>query len=840
MKCKFYDKMILYISLLFFLSGMCGLVYQVLWTRILSLLFGHTTLAVGTVVSAFMGGLALGANFFGKWSDKRTRSFHLPVAYGLMEAAIGIFALFSPFLFKMVEIIYLNVPDGPLHQRGIVRFLLCFSTLIVPTFLMGGTLPLLSRFFIRQEKDVNRILPLLYWVNTIGAATGAFIAGFFLIRYLGIMVTLELAAFANIFVAILAIIIALFYNKHLTTTASETTIPQMHEQLTNHFAPMSFSKKLICIIFALTGFASMIYEICWTRALTLTMGSSTYAFSAILTTFLIGIAGGSFAYNYLIRKVHVGMSAFGWTEMLIGMFCLLTVPLLEAMPTYFIIAFPYVKNFYNLIIFTDFLISFFIMIIPTFLMGFAFPLVVGLFAQESGVTGESIGSIYAVNTLGCIIGALATSFAMIPLLGLQTSLLGAVIINICCGTVILLYFHSRKRLVITCALFLIAVIFFMPKWNPAIMSIGPAIYAGKYQGANFGGMIDKSQVLYYKDGISASVAVLKHGETISLKINGKADASNAAADMPTQLLLGYLPLLYHHAPRDVFVIGLGSGVTLRAVTDFPEIRSVVCAELEPAVIEASRFFSSVNKNVPDLPKVKVVIDDGRNLLLASPQRYDVIISEPSNPWISGIASLYTADFYRLSKSHLRPSGVFCQWFQLYGMSTRDLKMVIKTFFSVFPNGHIWQGADADLLLIGMDRDTKLDFQRITKMYDTNSNFRSSLQGIGIKGADCIFAKFITDKTTLSAFYNQAPLNTDDLPLLEFSAPRNIYTDTALDNIKMLYAYKNAYLPELINYSPDRKLSPEFFATILQQVKDIPFRDKVRFESSIPVSHETTR
>ena len=827
---EFTGKIIIYLTVCFFLSGMCGLIYQVVWSRMLCLTFGHTTFAISTVITAFMGGLALGSYFLGRWADSETRFKKLLdkkgvssvfLMYGILEAFIGIYCLCTPELFKFIEFIYLNFSSLPFYFLSILRFILCIIVLIIPTLCMGGTLPLLSKFLIRNSGELSNKLGFLYFINTLGAVFGTVISGFYLISHTGLKNSLYLAAAINIGIGLLVYVL----NKNETSIfTSNLKKAEENKSDTNKNLKISAVKnlKLLVIVFAFAGFASMIYELAWTRALALALSSSTYAFSTMLATFLFGIALGSVFYSYFSGKINFNEASFGWLEVFIGLTCLFTIPILGRMPLYVIKFFPVLKSSYNMIIFAYFIICFMVMLIPTTLMGFVFPLVGKLYTQSIKEIGKSIGNIYAVNTIGCILGSFLTGFILIPFMGVQNSLKLAVIINLLAGGIFLLQYYKEvlyKTLIVISLIIVVIISNYLPSWNPAVMSSGSAIYADIYsveyskaraEGKKFFDEFMLKYLVYQKDGISCTVSVYNFDNNFVLRVNGKTDASSEA-DMPTQLMLGYIPLLYKENPENVFIIGLGSGVTVKAVLDFPEVQSVVCAEIEPAIIEASKFFEPLTGDILSDKRFEVQIADGRNALLAAKKDYDVIISEPSNPWIAGIGNLFTRDFYEISKGRLSDDGIFCQWLHLTRMDSQDVKRIIRTFYSVFPKGIIWRGKDSDLLLLGSKEELVFDYERFKNSFRENESFRNSLKNIGITDPNLIFLHYIT---TPEAFDDimAGSLNTDDLPVLEFSAPRSLYLDTVSSNIKLIYNRKSLFIPPIKNM--DGPLPVDFYINIL--------------------------
>lgn len=824
-------KIIYYLSICFLLSGMCGLIYQVVWSRMLCLIFGHTTFAISTVLTVFMGGLALGSYLFGQWADKEGKIKNLlskagrsPVflMYGLLEFLTGIYCLFTPLLFNIIEEIYLKFPDLPFYVTNIFRFCLCILVLIIPTFLMGGTLPVISKFLIRTSHELSKKLGFLYFINTIGAVTGTILSGFFLIDTFGLTLSLQVAALINIGIGLLIYVVN--KNPENILTCEEEKVLNQNNNNREDITERNENTLLIFIIFAFTGFSSMVYELTWTRALSLILASTTYAFSTMLATFLFGIALGSIIYSKLCKKFTFTQKSFGWIEILIGIICLIIIPVIGKLPLIIIEIFPYVKTAYKFVLFTNFIICFLIILSPTILMGFVFPLVGKLYTRNIAQIGKSIGNIYAVNTIGCILGSFITGFFLIPFAGIQNSLKLAVTINILSGF-ILLYGYLKKlshRIIIIASTGLIlTVLFLIPRWNPSVMTCGPFIYGDVYSeeykelkssGDEFFKNFRLKYLVFQKDGISCTVSVYKFNDkVVFLKVNGKTDASTTD-DMATQLMAGCLPLIYHKNPEDVFIIGLGSGITGKAVLDFPEVSSVTCAEIEPAVIEAEHFFSAFNGNVMKNPVFKIKVADARNEILASAQKYDVIISEPSNPWIAGIASLFTVDFYEICKNKMKPGGIYCQWLQLYRMAPEDVDMVMRTFYTSFPEGLIWMGSTGDLLLLGSSQKLLFDYEKLENLYYNNKKFRSTLTDIGIKTPDEFFVHYITGSEYIEDI-KAGPVNTDDLPVLEFSAPKSLFLKNTIEiNLSKIWESKRELLPPLEKEKDNNILSINYYIT----------------------------
>ena len=436
------------------------------------------------------------------------------------------------------------------------------------------------------------------------------------------------------------------------------------------------------VIFGLSGFASLIYQIALTRIFSMSFGSSTYAFSLVVTAFILGIAFGSSIYARFVDRLKDLVLHFSIIEIVIGAFGLILIPILGNLPLYVIdIYINYTSSFAQLQLIL-FGIIFCIMLVPTFMMGASFPVVAKIYTRELEKVGQSVGKVYAFNTLGAIIGSVFAGFVLLPLIGVQKSLLVAVLINLSIGS--LLFFYSRSFPRFVCAVisfaFLAAgttVSFILPSWSEKVMSSGPYMNVESYREYTQNADISwndlsqlaeyntkRTNLIYYKEGINTTVSVTNDSRgNLFLGVNGKTDASNSR-DMPTQKLLAHIPLLMHPEPEDVCLIGLGSGITLGSIEQYP-VKQIDCVEISPAVVEAAEFFTSFNKNALEDSRLEIIYEDGRNHLSLTDKTYDVIISEPSNPWIAGIGNLFTVEFFETCRSKLKDRGIICIRVQSY-------------------------------------------------------------------------------------------------------------------------------------------------------------------------------
>jgi spermidine synthase len=781
----------------FFLSGATSLIYEVVWMRMLVLIFGSSTLAVSTILAAFMGGLALGSFLAGRFIDRRGPPLAL---YGVLEGLVGLYALLIPFLFRGLSAVsqqVLGASNPSFATLSLSRLALSSGVLLLPTVLMGATLPILARYFTPMVDRVGFSVGGLYGINTLGAAVGTFLAGFYLLPRLGVQATLVLTASINIGLGLLVLGMAVALRASVPFPAGNPgearPFPASPRQ------PQSTGQvALVMAAFALSGFAAMVYEVAWTRALTLIIGNSVYAFSVMLVTFLVGLAGGSLISSLLSARLRLeALSLLGIVQGLIAITAFVTTALVAELPYLFTMT---VKGFYwsQGILFTlNFMICFAIMFLPTLCMGAFFPLVVKALATSTEKIGRWVGDIYSVNTVGAILGALVGGFLLIPGLGIQRSLLGATLLNLLLA-LLLVGFSSRGRIAkVVLGVLLVSAGWslyrIVPPWEPLVMAGGVYVNATAFEGRTREEfrrwMTADRTLLYERSGNTTTVTVVKEtGGNIYLSNNGKVEASSEG-DMPTQVLLAQLPLLLHDHPEEIAVIGFGSGTTIGSVLVHPVKRAMV-VELEGAVVEASRFFDHVNNRPLAHPRLEVITDDGRNHLLRTSATFDVIISEPSNPWISGVASLFTRDFFELGRRRLKPDGLFAQWLSMYGLSTDNLRSLIRTFHAVFPNALVFETLKGtDLVLIGSTSPITMDVAALTKKL-ASEPIAADLGRVGIPDPYHLLAHFRLGSQEVTAFAGEAPLNTDDNMLIEFSAPRWLHSETSADNrIALLNAWR---------------------------------------------------
>jgi spermidine synthase len=758
-----------WVFLFFLISGATGLIYEVVWTRLLTLVMGNTHYSIATVLTTFMGGLALGSYVGGRVIDR----FFNPLAlYAVLEAAIGLYCLAIPSLidwaFPLFKSIYLS-SELSYSSSSFYRFLVCSAILIIPTSFMGATLPVLSKFVSTKPEFVGRDVGTLYAINTFGAVFGAATSAFVFMRLLGLNATIGIAAAFNIGIAA---VIFFIFRPPLSRVHENVQTPKETET-----GPTPWKEGFILFGFAISGFCALVYQLTWNRILSLLLGSSVYAFSLILAIFILGLALGTVCFSRWMTRFKDLIKVFGFLQIGIGISALAALPFFGEIP--FVNRWVY-QNWdvdFTVVQWSNFLIIFSLLFAPTFFMGGQFPVVVKLLTRGISNLGRDVGRVYASNTVGTIIGSFVGGFLMVPVLGIQNSVLTAVLINVLLAAVLLWLAPSLSpRLKYYGVPFLVIFCIWggrsMDAWDKAVISSGSFM---PYRIKDLHEAEKKSnKILYYKEGTHTTVTTeLAVSGNIFLRVNGKTDAS-LALDMRTQLLSGYLPMFLKENPQSALVIGQGSGITLGAVEQFA-VKDIDLVEISPAVIEGSRYFGPFNHQALDDERLTIILEDGRNHVALSDKKYDVIISEPSNPWISGVGALFTIDFFHLLKARLSVDGVACIWVHT-NMSPDSFKSITRSFTEVFPYVTMWESiVGDDYLLIGSSKEYGLPYEKVKKFL-TQETIGHDLKRIGIQSVRDLFSLMLMDRDSIVQFSGDAPIHTDDNSLLEFNAPKYIYRD----------------------------------------------------------------
>ncbi len=771
------------VAVCFLLSGATGLIYEVLWARMLGLVFGVTTLAIGLVLAAFMGGLALGSAIAGRLAVRIARAVR---AYALIEIAIGVYALAVPLLFRLIDLVY--AAAWPHFHQGFygfafTRFALAAIVLLIPTALMGATLPVLARAVGARQAGKNSITT-LYACNLAGAIAGTIAAGFFLLPYFGVRATIWIAAATNVLIGVVAFLIDAKAGN--LDTVVEQDIDEKIISTPASVAAAGARFWLTCAV--ISGFVTISMQIVWSRVLAMIIGSSTYAFSIVLALFLAGLALGAYLVSVTrnrdvrsLRRTVFGLEILTAAALFIGL------RVANAMPELLVsMGLRLGVNTWTGLLVLQIAAAALLILVPATFMGMVMPLVLTR-ASSARLVGKS----YALNTVGAIAGALVTAFLLIPKTNTRFTIFCAA--SLCLVVAGIAYEPRRERgdLAVVRSLSIggavaaiIAMFIFWPALNLNVLSVGAydsfvrvlAKSRGDVPEDDHNSGAENHQLLMFAEGRTATVSVRRDWGITSVAINGRTNASDGD-DMPTQILLGQLGILAALRLDHALVVGFATGVTPGAVLQSP-IQSVDCIEIEPAAVASSSFFNHVNNRPLSDPRLHLITDDARNYLRVNPLRYDLIVSEPSHPWVPGVANLFTREFFALGRERLKDDGVFVQWLQIYQLSTESLRSVLATFQEVFPRVAIFrvQGAakGKDLILLGSR--APISFDQMNERF-SDQRISAELARAGIKSPNDLRAWFVCDESRLGPAVAGAIINTDDNMHVETVAPREAFRPT---------------------------------------------------------------
>jgi len=756
----------------FTLSGGCALVYEVTWAKYLALFLGNTTLAHMCVLTAFMGGLALGSVLIGAATGRLRRPLAL---YGWLEIAIGLYAITFPMYIRPVQSLALAAASG-IEVGGPawigLKLIVAISMLLFPTFLMGGTFPVLMRHLQPSSSQSDDKAEWLYLANCAGAVGGALLAGFLLIPGFGLEATLTGIGAANAALGAIVVSLALIESPAIGVEKRKIAASVR--------GAASRATWAVYAAIAVSGFAAMVYELVWICMFAVTLGSSTYSFTLMLAAFISGLALGSMAVGLFSGARRKPLIGFAAAEIAIGLIVLLSLPLYERLPYVFwkwsSLLRPSAQSLglYNLMKYS---LCFVVMLGPTFFFGMTLPLAIKSVIRRDERIGKDTGFVYGANTAGTVVGVLLAGLVLIPLLGLRHSLEFALVANVIAG--LLLFGVSdlpRRRLASgAIGVVVIGVLLAMPDWGPMSFVQGTFRHQGLAPAswAIFRENRSSMKLYYYKEDDDGIVAVAETSRVPgrSLYINGKADASSYG-DMPTQVLVAQLPMFFKPDAREALVVGLGSGVTAASVLTHPKTR-VDCVEISRSVAEAARCFDDVNGRVLENRRFKLILEDARTYLLVTPKKYDAVISEPSNPWVAGMGNLFSVEYYESVSRVLKPGGIVVHWVQAYEISDDLVKMIIRTMRSVFPYVYIFEGRQMDYILMGAREPLDPDFGAMEHRIRLSS-VREDLGRISIDSVAALLSRQVLSAERAASLAGDGIINSDDLPVLEYSAPEAQY------------------------------------------------------------------
>jgi spermidine synthase len=782
-------------ALLLFGSGFCALLYQTAWLREFRLIFGASTAASAAVLGVFMAGLGFGGIILGRRSETKARPFAF---YAQLELLIALSAALSPLLILAGRHFYIAL--GGTEAMGltfgtVVRLILVAIILGTPTFLMGGTLPAVARAVVARDDISRRSIGVLYGVNTLGAVTGAVTGTFYLFENFGNHLTIWWAAALNGIIAL----IAFHFSKAMPDFESGSEAPR---ETDNEETRSPTNRTFVFCAAGLVGFAFFLMEMVWYRILAPLLGGSTFSFGLILAVALLGIGLGGVVYAIFDLKRSASLHFFALTCAAEALFMALPYALGDRIAIMAMLLRPLgTLGFYGHVLAWAALCS--IVVFPAALVsGLQFPLLIALLGQGRKRVGSQTGAAYAWNTIGALIGSLAGGFGFIPMF----SALGVwklVVVILCAVAIVAACLVAGKprrwiRSIIpfaTIALTLAMLTATGPTafWRHSQIGVGVL----RQYHASQNEMRDlvhgiRRQVLWDTDGIESGVA-LANADSIAFIVNGKSDG-NAKADAGTQIMSGLIGAALHPNPEKAMVVGLGTGSTAGWLAAVPSMQRVDVVELERAILKVAEMCAPVNHQALANPKVHVKIGDGRELLLTAREKYDLIVSEPSNPYRAGVAGLFTREFYRSVEHRLEPGGIFLQWVQTYDIDDRTIEIFYRTLGSVFANIESWQTQEGDLLLVASREPLSYDVGALRKRL-AGEPFKSALPAAWrANGLEDFLGHYVGNADVAKQMQALAswPLNTDDRTVIEFAFARSVSTTSGFQMANLRAAARAAH------------------------------------------------
>lgn len=753
-------------------SGCAALLSQILWIRMLSLVFGSTIESVAAVTAVFMAGLALGSAIAPGWV-RGLRAADASARYSRVEFGIGAWCLTLAFVLPALE---------PLRAAAgsPVVWLLAIVLLLVPAGLMGTTLVVQTQATAAstERAAAAQISGLLFAANTLGAVIGAYGSVLVLIPSLGVRKTIVVAATLNLFAALIGRLCMprLARMEALDAVPVQAKVEAKPERgpKTTREPPIHFIVVMGALFVA--GFAGLVNEVAWTRAFILIAGPTVHAFAFVVGAIVLGLSVGAFVISAILPALSNPRMVFALVQAALAVGCGFVIRSLASMPL------SYGEDIRHMVDRTGGLLglqaerSLWLLLPVAALSGALFPLGLRLL-REGFSTAHAMGFASALNTLGAILGAGLAGFVLLPGLGLDHTLRLAATTSALSAMAVALRCRGAARgsglLAGASALVFIAL---SPSFDKELFAGGAYKYSAYDQDLSVEDVLRRGELVSYAEGRAANVSVKRVGASFSLAVDGKVDATSGG-DMLTQRLLAHVPFLVSEKPETALVIGFGSGVTASAaLTHQP--RSVTAVEISPEVVDAARaFFGHANRRVLEDPRLGLIIGDARQHIFGARNLYDVIISEPSNPWMAGVSALFTVEFFKGVKERLSPGGVFCQWGHLYNMAEDDLATLLATFGEVFPDSRVFVISEADILIVGSESPPTLSERRLAGIAEAaRLDLRAS--NLEVSNLSAIPSVALRE---LSPWLSRARKHTDDSPVLDFSAPLSIHAQTGPGN-----------------------------------------------------------
>jgi spermidine synthase len=734
-----------------FVSGSSALIYQLIWIRLLGLVFGVSSFAVATVVAVFLLGLGLGSYFFGKWSEKTENPLRI---YMYVELGIAVSSLASyliidylPVYRYLHEYAYNNLD---FYGISLIRMLLSVVVLLPPVFIIGGTMPLIAKYFLTASKTLGSNFSRIYYLNTLGAFTGALLTGFIFVKYLGVSATLMIAVAGNLLVA--GVIGA--------RKSGSEPLPESAEES----SPYSY----MLIILFLTGFISLSYEVLWVRILSTYDLSTSQAFALIVAGFLLGFSVGSYLVS---RMIDLRRNLEG----LFSRVCILTA-LSGAVVLFLFQRFQAVSDWLAISLSVDLRIlslamAFVVSFVPAVFMGILFPLGLRIYAKDVHRIGAKAGNIFLSNTAGCVLGSLLTGFVLIPFVGMWNTTL--ILVNLSLLLSLVLFLRERS--------------FSRPDWAALLLVCVLANLLVFSDSKSFHKEMKGLDLIYYAEGLSGTVTVVEGKDYRGIFVDGQNVSGTDPVLVADSKMLAHLPLLLSHEPQAALTVGYGTGTTSGSML-LHDV-AVDAAEIEEKIIEAAPLFSKINYQSYANPDLQIVLDDARNYIDVVDKKFDVIVTDVTNLKYKRNPYLYTRDYFQVMQNALTEEGIAAAWLPLGGISFQDLRILIATFDKVYPHTTVWYFTPYPthfIIVVGTPQQTAIDLNELARKMDKVKN---DLQTIRVNNAYEIAAMLLLGERDVDGLVAGARIHTDNHPILEFSDLDLYMTTDVAPNLKRLLAYK---------------------------------------------------
>ncbi len=782
-----------FLLILFVGSGACALIYEVVWFQLLELVIGSSAISLGILLATYMGGMCIGSLALPRFAARSTHPLRL---YGTLEFAIGVMGVLELLLIPLIGRLYTPAVGhgaGALALRAVVA-VLC---LLPPTVLMGATLPAIARWVQSSPKGISW-LGFFYGGNIAGAVVGSVAAGFYLLRIHDQGYATYVAVALNVLVAAIAWAIA-SRTPAVAQLEAETAVEESTSGSAVANAPDEHDSRLVYIAIAISGACALASEVVWTRLLSLTFGASTYTFSMILAVFLTGLGIGSATGAWLARVVEQPRRVFAWCQALL----MVTIAWGAAV---IYLALPYwpinpslaPSAWYALQL--DLARGALAVLPSAALWGASFPLALAAIARRGEDTSRLVGRVYAANTVGSILGATLCSLLLVPMMGTQNAQRVLIVFSGIAAVMLFLAPVLKARVALVVTPILGALLVYLLPQLPGVL-----VAHGRYAVT----WLEKTDILYVGEGMNSSVAVTRVNSSgaTQFHVSGKVEASSLPQDMRLQKMLAHLPALVHPSPQSVLVVGFGAGVTAGSFLPYPSVKRLVICEIEPLIPKVvSTWFTKENNNVAKDPRTQIYFDDARSFVLTTDETFDVITSDPINPWVKGAASLYTREYFNAVKAHLKPGGVVTQWVPLYESTLEAVRSELATFFEVFPEGTVWanlvDGRGYDVVLLGQNGPTKIDINAIEQRMSQAgyAAVGGSLMESGFQSSIDLFSTFSGSGRDLAGWLKGADINTDRNLRLQYLAGVGLNRYTAADISDEIMKYRK--FPETLFQASD--------------------------------------